>query len=285
MTVSTPPTPGGRRLPGTSTARFTRSFRRMVVDSATMTRRGVAHWVRSPGELAVGLVFPVMMLIMFAYFLGGGMAVEDGNYIDFLVPGMYVLTMAFGLEGTMTAVSRDADRGVLDRFRSMPIAPSAMLTGRSILDMLNSAAGLLVMVSAGLLIGWRWHGGAAAILTGIGLLLLLRFAMLWIGIYLGLLAGKPELVQAVQILIWPVAFLSNVFTSPETMPRWMATIAEWNPISASAAALRELFGNPTWITDGSWASENAMTLAIAWPLALLVVFVPLAIRRFTVLGR
>ncbi|MFD5316910.1 ABC transporter permease [Streptomyces sp. NPDC127098] len=254
---------------------------RAVTDSVTMTRRGLAHWARRPGTVATGLLFPVMMLVMFAYFLGGGMAVPGGgDYTEFLVPGMLALTMAFGLESTMVALTQDINRGVLDRFRSMPIAPSSVLVGRSLLDMLESAAGLLVMICAGLAIGWRWHGGLAEALAAVGLLLLLRFAMLWVGIYLGLVAGRPEMVQTVQILVWPVGFLSNAFTSPDTMPRWMGAIAEWNPMSATAGAARELFGNRGWTGD-SWAATHPVLLAVVWPLVLLALCAPLAMRRFS----
>ncbi|MDT0446856.1 ABC transporter permease [Streptomyces johnsoniae] len=254
--------------------------RRFLTDSASMTRRGFLHWRRQPGQLVVGLVFPVMMLVMFTYFIGGGMAVEGGgDYSEFLVPGMLVLAMAFGLESTMVALTEDINRGILDRFRAMPIAPSAVLVGRSLLDMINSAAGLLVMLGAGWLIGWRWHGSLAEAAAAIGLLLLLRFAMLWVGIYLGLVAGRPEMVQAVQILIWPVAFLSSAITSPSTMPGWLAALADWNPMSATAGAVRELFANPGWPND-SWAADHPVALSVLWPLVLLAVFFPLALGRY-----
>ncbi|MDK1472298.1 ABC transporter permease [Streptomyces sp. 549] len=249
-----------------------------------MTRRGVARWARQPAELLVGLLFPVLMLVMFAYFIGGGMAVEGGSYQEFLVPGMLVVTVAFGLENTMVALTQELDRGIVDRFRSMPIAPSSVLVGRSLLDMAASAAALVVMVGAGLAIGWRWHGSLGAAAAGLGLLLLLRFAMLWVGIHLALVAGRPELVSAVQILVWPVAFLSSAFTSPDTMPGWMGAVAEWNPLSATATALRDLFGNPQWHDGGSWATEHAVPLAVVWPLVLLAVFAPLAVRRYRGLG-
>jgi ABC transporter DrrB family efflux protein len=258
--------------------------KRAMTDGATMTRRGLAHWGRNPGQLVVGLLFPVMMLVMFAYFLGGGMDVTGGgDYKEFLVPGMFALSMAFGLEGTMVALTQDINKGVLDRFRSMPIAPSAVLVGRASVDMLNSVVGLLIMVGAGLVIGWRWHGTLAAAIGAVGLLLLLRFAMLWVGIYLGLVAGKPEMVQTVQILVWPVAFMSSVFVSPETMPAWLGAIAEWNPMSASAGGVRELFENPSWAAD-SWVTENAILMAVIWPLALLLIFAPLAVRKYKALN-
>ncbi|WP_052847189.1 ABC transporter permease [Streptomyces avicenniae] len=251
----------------------------LVTDTLIMTRRGFAHWARRPGAVATELIFPVMMLVMFVYFLGGGLAVEGGDYEDFLVPGILALTMAFGLEGTMVALTQDVERGLLDRFRSLPIVPSSFLVARSVIDMISSAASLLVMLVAGLLVGWRWHEGPVSALAAVGLLLLLRLAMLWAGIWLGLLAGRPELVQTIQILVWPVAFLSSVFTSPSTMPGWLGAIAEWNPMSATAAAVRDLFGNPSWASD-AWAADHALLLAVAWPVLLLAVFVPLALHRW-----
>ncbi|MCP3821671.1 ABC transporter permease [Streptomyces sp. A3M-1-3] len=250
----------------------------MVADSWTMTRRELAHWARQPVQVVVGLVFPVMLLLMFGYLVGGGKGIE-GEYVEFLVPGMLVLTMAFGLEATMLAVTQDLNKGVIDRFRSMPMASSAVLVGRSFADMLQSALSLLVMIGVGLLIGWRWHGGLAAALGAVGLLLLLRFAMLWIGIHLAMVAGKPEMVQAVQILVWPVGFLSNAFATPESMPGWLGAVVEWNPMSATATAVRDLFGNPA-AAGTSWAAEHAGLLAVAWPVALVAVFFPLAVRRF-----
>lgn len=254
-----------------------------VSDSWTMTRRELAHWARQPVRIVVGLVFPVMLLLMFNYLVGGGQGV-DGDNTEFLVPGMLALTMAFGLESTMLAVTQDLNKGVIDRFRAMPMFSGSVLVGRSVADMLQSAAALAVMTGVGYAVGWRWHHGPAAALGALGLLLLLRFAMLWIGIQLALVAGKPELVQAVQILVWPVGFLSNVFATPESMPAWLGAVVEWNPMSATATAVRGLFGNPGG-PGGTWASDHAELLAVAWPSALIAVFFPLAVRRFARIGR
>lgn len=244
----------------------------VMSDCWTMTRRELAHWARQPVQVVVGLVFPIMMLLMFGYLVGGGRGI-DGAYVDFLVPGMLTLTMVFGLEGTMTAVTQDLNKGVIDRFRSMPMADGAVLVGRSVADMLQSAAGLLLMIGVGYAIGWRAHGGFGAFLGAVGLLLLLRFAMLWIGIHLALVAGRAELVQAVQILVWPIGFLSNAFASPESMPGWLGTVVEWNPMSATATAVRDLFGNPG-------GEPGHVMAAVVWPLLLLAVFFPLAVRKF-----
>ncbi|MBL1067604.1 ABC transporter permease [Streptomyces sp. 7-21] len=267
------------------TEKRTEKLTHQLTDSLTMTQRGLAHWARRPGQLIAGLVFPVLILVMFVAFLGGGMSVPDGSdYTDHLVPGMLALTMVFGLETTMVALTQDITKGVLDRFRSMPLAPSSILAGRAALDMLHSLAALAVMTAAGLALGWRWHGSPAEAAAAFALLLWLRLAMLWAGIWLGLVAGRPELVQAVQILVWPVAFLSNVFTSPDTMPAWLGAAAEWNPLSATAGAVRGLLSSGGW-DSGSWAAGHATLLAVVWPLLLLAVFVPAALRRFAALGR
>ncbi|MFY0515039.1 ABC transporter permease [Streptomyces anulatus] len=254
-----------------------------LADSWTMTRRELAHWARQPVEVLVGLVFPVMLLLMFTYLVGGGRGV-DGDPTEFLVPGMLALTMAFGLESTMLAVTQDLGKGVIDRFRSMPMVPGAVLVGRSAADMLQSTAALAVMTGVGYAVGWRWHHGAAAALGAFGLLLLLRFAMLWVGILLAMVAGRPEMVSAVQILVWPVGFLSNVFAAPESMPGWLGAVVEWNPMSATATAVRELFGNPGGAT-GSWAAEHAGLLAVLWPVTIIAVFFPLAVVKFARLSR
>ncbi|MFJ4470200.1 ABC transporter permease [Streptomyces sp. NPDC089424] len=248
-----------------------------LTDSWTMTRRELSHWARQPVQVAVNVAFPVMLLVMFGYLIGGGRAV-DGAYIDYLLPGMLALTMAFGLEGTMIAVTEDLNKGVIDRFRSMPMTNGAVLVGRSAADMLQSALALVVLVAVGLALGWRAHGGFMAFLGGVGLLLLFRFAMLWIGIHLAMVAGKPELVQAVQILVWPIGFLSNAFATPQAMPGWLGTVVQWNPMSQTATAVRDLFGNPGGEPGHVWA-------AIVWPLVLLAVFFPLAVRRFARLSR
>ncbi|GGV20053.1 ABC transporter permease [Streptomyces spectabilis] len=255
-----------------------------VTDSWTMTRRELAHWARQPVQVFVGLAFPVMLLLMFNYLIGGGKGVE-GDYVDFLVPGMFALTMVFGLDATMVAVTGDLNKGVVDRFRSMPMTNGAVLVGRSVADMLQSFASLIVMMGVGLAIGWRWHGSLAGVAGAVGLLLLLRFAMLWLGIYLAMVAGRPELVAAVQILVWPVGFFSNAFTVPGGMPDWLGAAVEWNPMSATATAVRDLFGGSPGTGAPSWPTAHAELLAVLSPLALIALFLPLAVHRFSALSR
>lgn len=249
----------------------------VLTDSWTMTRRELAHWARQPGQVLVALVFPVMLLLMFGYLVGGGRRVA-GDYVDYLVPGMLALTMAFGLEGTMLHVTQDLTRGVIDRFRSLPMANGAVLVGRSAADMLQSAAALALLTAVAYALGWRAHGGPGSFLAAFGLLLLFRFAMLWVGIHLALVAGRPEMVQAVQILVWPVGFLSNALATPDAMPGWLGTAVRWNPLSQTATAVRDLLGS-------QGGEPGHVGAAVAWPLALLAVFLPLAVGRFARLGR
>ncbi|MGW6457337.1 ABC transporter permease [Streptomyces sp. NPDC055078] len=248
----------------------------VLTDSWTMTRRELAHWARQPMQIAIGLAFPVMMLLMFAYLMGGGRAVE-GSYINYLMPGMLALTMTFGLDATLTAVTQDLNKGVIDRFRSLPMADSAVLVGRSAADMMMSAIGLVPMIGIGHAIGWRWQGGFMALLGAVGLLLLLRFAMLWIGIHLAMVAGKPEMVQAAQILIWPVGFFSNAFASVDSMPGWLGAAVQWNPLSATATSVRDLSGLDV---GTSWLADHGVLMAVVWPLVLVGIFFPLAVGRF-----
>ena len=260
------------------------TLRWAVADGWTLTGRALAHWARRPGQIAVGLLFPVMVVLMMGYLFGGQMDVPGGgSYRAFIVPGMFALTMAFGVEETFVRVAGDAAKGVTDRFRTMPMSPSAVVVGRVAADMIHSVAGLAVMAACGVLIGWRVEDGAAKALAGFGLLLLLRFALIWMGVHLGLTARGPESVAAVQILVWPIGFLSSALIAPSTMPGWLGAIAEWNPMSATVTACRELFGSP--VAGDSWAVQHSLLLALVWPLVIAAVFVPLSVRRYRAMGR
>ncbi|MFW3170807.1 ABC transporter permease [Geodermatophilus sp. CPCC 206100] len=255
-----------------------------VADAVAVAGRDVAHWRRQPAAVLVGALFPVLILLMFVYLFGGAMVVPGGgDYRDFLVPGMLGLAMVFGLEATMTAVVTDANRGITDRFRSLPMAPSAVVAGRCLADLASSVLGLAVLVAAAFAIGWR-PGGPVEVLAAVGLLLLLRVAFLWMGIYLGLLTRDPATVTAVQILVWPFGFLSGAFVPASTMPGWLATVAEWNPLSTTVTAVRELLGQPVDAGVG-WATEHALALALGWPVVLTVVFAVLSVRRWQGLSR
>lgn len=274
-TIDTPvvPVQGGSKL------------RWLFVDGWTVTQRAFAHWARNPGVVIFTLLFNVLIVLLFNYLIGGAIVVPGGGeYRDFLLPGMFTMTMLFGIAQTTIAVTTDVDRGVTDRFRSMPMSSGAVLIGRAVADMLFSVVSLAVMMLAGLAIGWRVNASSGDFWAAIGLILLLRFALIWIGVYLGLVL-RSEATTSAQTLEFPIGFLSSAFVSPDTMPNWLGTIAEWNPLSATVTATRELFGNPIGGGDGSWVVENATLMAVIWPVVLLLIFFPLSVKSYRNLSR
>jgi ABC-2 type transport system permease protein len=270
--------------PGAAPAGFER-LRWALRDGWLVAHRDMTQWVREPQLIMWGLVFPVTFVLLFAYVFGSGIIVPGGgNYREFLMPGMFVQTMAFGIGETLASVQADSAKGVTDRFRSMPMAPSAVVVGRSIANMVYSSLSLGLMVICGLAVGWRWHNSTEEAVAAFGLLLLLRFAFLWIGIFLGLKAKSPEMANSIFGLLYPITMLSNAFVAPELMPDWVGAIAEWNPLSSTITATRELFGNPGVETSG-WVADNAILMAVLWPALITIVTLPLAIRAFQRLSR
>lgn len=259
---------------------------RALRDSWAMTRRYLSHVIRSPEEIAIYFSLPIMFVLVFGYVFGSGMIVPDeGNYREFLLPGVFAMTMLYGMGATGTAIAFDVNRGVVDRFRSMPVTRSALVVGRSAADLVRALLEMTALVVCGLLVGWQWHRGVGNALLAVGLLLMLRVAITWIGIYLGLAVPNPD---TVGVIVFPLAFpltaVSNVFVAPELLPEWLGTIAEWNPLSATVAASRELFGNPGLGGD-SWIAQHSILMAIGWPILLTAIFAPLAIRRYQRLSR
>lgn len=260
-------------------------FRVAFSDALTMTRRHLRYWWRSPEEVVGALAFPLVSVLLFGYVFGSAMAVPGGaDYKEYLLPGLFGMTMVFGLVNTVAAVVADRERGVTDRFLAMPVATSSILAGRAAADLVRAVADLVVLIGCGHLVGWRWHQGTAAALAAVGLLLLLRFALIWAGIYVGLVLRSPDAAAVLYPLVLPFAMIANTFVPPALMPGWLGAVAEANPMSATVAATRELFGNPS-VPGGSWLDEYAVPLAVGWPLLLLVLFVPLAVRRYRRAGR
>ncbi|MGW0061080.1 ABC transporter permease [Streptosporangium sandarakinum] len=255
-----------------------------LTDGWTIARSNLVHWTRNPAAVLNALLYPIVMVLLFGYVFGSAMNVAGGgDYREFLMPGMYAQSMTMGVMTTMIIIATSSARGVTDRFRSMPVSQAAVVLGRSFADMVNSVLELAVLLACGLVVGWSWHRGAGAALAAVGLLLLLRFALIWVGIYVGL-ALTPESASAAWMPLLPITMLANTFVSPALMPGWMRVIAEWNPLSATVAACRELFGNPGWGGD-SWAAQHALWLAIGWPVLITLVFLPLSARRYRRLNR
>ncbi|MFF0102220.1 ABC transporter permease [Micromonospora sp. NPDC005257] len=259
---------------------------RALADGWLMAGRNMRHVVRAPEEIILYFSLPIMFVLVFGYVFGSGMAVPGGgNYREFLLPGVFVMTMLYGLGATASAIAVDAGRGVVDRFRSLPMARSALLSGRAGADLVRACLEMTTLVVCGLLVGWHWRDGVGPALAAVALILLLRVAMTWVGILFGLLVPNPDTVAVVVFpLAFPLSALSNVFVAPELMPDWLGAIAAWNPLSATVAAARDLFGNPGLGGD-SWPARHALELAIVWPLALIAVAAPAAVRRYRRLGR
>ncbi|CAL9480525.1 ABC transporter permease [Streptomyces albus] len=256
-----------------------------VADCWTIVRRDLTHLVKQPSLVAWQLGFPIVSVLLFVYVFGSAMEVGEGvSYKDYAMPGMFAMTMAFGFMNTAMAVVVDKERGVTDRFRAMPMASSAVVTGRGVSDVLHAALDLAVMAAIALVVGWRPDDGLFPALAAFALLLLLRFALIWVGVLLGLLAKNQESAGNLFAVAFPFGMISSVFTPPSLMPDWLGTLAMWNPVSATANAVRDLFGNPV-PGGGSWIEEHALLMAVVWPLALTAVFLPLAVRRFQRLGR
>ncbi len=250
-----------------------------VRDCWTLVRRELVHLIRQPSIIAWQLGFPIVSVLLFVYVFGSAMDVGGGaDYVSYAMPGMFAMTMAFGFMNTAMAVAVEKERGVIDRFRSMPMAPSAVVTGRGISDVLHAALDLAVLA----VIAWSSAGARTAAPRLAGRLRAAAVAavrLIWIGVLIGLLVPNTEAAGNLFALAFPFGMVSSVFTPPSLMPDWLGAIAMWNPVSATAGAIRDLFGNPM-PTGGSWIEANALPMAVIWPLLITAVFLPLAVRKY-----
>jgi ABC-2 type transport system permease protein len=261
-----------------------------VADCWNVVRRGLTHYRRQPVSILWQLGFPILSVLLYGYVFGKAIQVPGGgDYKAFLMPGMFVMTVAMGFVSTATIFVNDSKKGVIDRFRSMPMAPSAVVAGRGATDLIVSCAELGIMMATAYGMGWRPEFGSGPH-AGIGfakavvLLLSLRFALIWVGVWLGLLLPGPEQVGGLFAIVFPLTMISSIYVSPQQMPHWLGQAALWNPLSSTAGATRALFGAPTG-RGASWPEQHALLLAGVWPAALTLVFLPLAVRRFRRLSR
>jgi ABC-type multidrug transport system permease subunit len=254
-----------------------------VADCVTIVWQEITHLVRQPSTFAWQLGFPIVVVLLFVYVFGSAMDVSGqgagANYPDFALPGLFAMTMAFGFMNTALAVAIMKEKGFIDRFRSMPMAPSAVVTGRGVADILHATVDLAILVGIALVLGWRSGGSLAATLGAFALLLWLRFALIFVGVYLGLLVKNSENAGNLFAIAFPFGMLSSVFTPPHLMPGWLGTIAAWNPVSATAGAIRELFESPA-VASGFWIEDHALVAAVIWPAIITAIFLPLAVRRY-----
>lgn len=256
-----------------------------IADCTTIVRRDLTYLVKQPSNIAWQLCSPVVFVLLFVFVFGSAMDVGAGDYKTYAMPGMFAMTMAFGFMNTAMAVVIDKERGVTDRFRSMPMAPSAVVTGRGVSDVIQASFDLAVLALIALAIGWTSDGGFLETLAAFCLLLLLRFALIWVGVLLGLHMPNQEATGNLFAIAFPFGMLSSVFTPPSMMPDWLGPIAIWNPVSSTANGVRELFGQPNPDIGNSWIEQNAVPMAMVWPLIITAVFLPLAVRKFQSLSR
>lgn len=255
-------------------------------DTMTMTWRNVRAGLRVPDNLIYMFIQPIMFVLLFAYVFGGAIPIPGAEgdpmaYRKYLMAGIFVQTMAFSVAPASVGMADDMHKGLIDRFRSLPMARSAVIAGAVVSVLINQLVVLAIMIGCGFLVGWDVPNGIGGFLAAVGLLVLFAFAMLWVGALIGLSAGNPQ-VAASAGLIWlfPMVFLSNAFIPTQTLPTWLQPIADWNPISAFVAACRELFGNPNPFVSDAFPMEQPVVMSLIWVAVIVVVFAPLAVRKY-----
>jgi ABC transporter DrrB family efflux protein len=254
-----------------------------LADGGVVVWRNLKRITRIP-ELAIFAVLQsIMFVLLFAFVFGGAIPVGDGGaevYRNYLMPGIFVQTLGFAAITTAVGMNDDMNKGLIDRFRSLPMARSAVVGGRVVADVLYNAIILVVLMISGLAVGWRVNGTFGQFVAAVLLLGAFTFAMTWVGVFIGMKAPTVETVQQVGfITIFPLSFISNVFVPLQTLPDWLQPIAEWNPFSAITQSVRQLFGNPVAST-GSWPSENPYLLSAIWIVVIIGVFAPLGVRTY-----
>ena len=245
-----------------------------VTDTLTITRRNLLVWMRTPAYLVFTLVQPVIFVLMFRYVFGGAIRVNSaGGYVDFLMPGIIGQTAAFATFGTAIALAIELKKGVIDRLRSMPMAHSAVLTGRLVADTLRMTVTILVIIAVGFAVGFRFQNGAGAAIAMVVLGIVFGVAISCISAFIGLAIGDEESVQAFGLIwLFPVTFLSSAFVPIATMPGWLQAFANNQPVTYTIDAMRALaLGGP--VADSLWKS-------VAWLAGIFIVFVPLAVRAY-----
>jgi len=253
-------------------------------DTMVITQRQLRLLTRVPEVLLFSTIQPIMFVLLFRYVFGGSIDTgQPGGYVQLLMPGIFVQTVAFTLAGTASGLAEDMKKGLIDRFRSLPISQSALVVGRTLGDSLLNIVVLFAMGITGWLVGWRPSGGTFNVFLGFLFLLGFGYALSWIGAYVGLSAKDARVVQNVSFLVtFPLTFLSNAFAPTTGMPRALQYFAEWNPVSTMVAACRELFGleNQFGATAGSFPSENPLITSLLYMFLIMAIFVPLSVRKY-----
>jgi ABC transporter DrrB family efflux protein len=255
----------------------------IVQQSWIMVKRNLIHTKRMPEMLSDVTVQPIMFVLLFAFVFGASIATTGGaSYREFLLPGIQAQTIVFTAFVVASGITADVEKGVIDRFRSLPIRRSSVLIGRSVASLAHSSIGVVVMAVTGLCIGWRIRGGVADAVLAFALILVFGFGMIWFGILIGSVMRSVEAVNGVMFtVLFPITFLANTFAPTEPMPHWLRVVAEWNPVSSLTQAIRELWGNgPPAPPDAQLPLHHPVLATILWSLAITAVIAPFALRAY-----
>ncbi len=251
-------------------------------DGWTVTRRNLIKIKRSPDMLLFAVLQPIMFVLLFSQVYGGSIAVEGTDYTQYLMAGIFGQTVIFGSTFSGAAMAQDLKEGIIDRFRTLPMSPSAVLVGRTNSDLALNAISVLIMMGTGYLVGWRINNSAGEALAAVGLLLMFSYAFSWVMALLGMSVKSPETINNASFMIlFPLTFISNAFVQSSNLPGPLRVFAEWNPVSALVQAARELFGNlgNSPVPD-TWPMQNAVLTVIIGSVLMVAVFVPLAVRKY-----
>ncbi|MDX2849836.1 MULTISPECIES: ABC transporter permease [Streptomycetaceae] len=271
----------------TSAPRTSNAIVQSVRDSLVVARRNLIRMLRIPEVVIFGLVQPIMFVVLFSYVFGGSMNVGGSTspalYREFLMAGIFAQTVTFATAGAGAGIADDMHKGLIDRFRSLPMARGAVLTGRTLADLVQTALTVVVLAIVAVLVGWRVHEGLPKAIAAFGLLLLLGYAFSWIGALIGLSVRTPEAATSGGLIwLFPLTFISNAFVDSNQMTPWLRHIAEWNPFSATVLACRELFGNlpPGYRTPDVWPMQHPVLASVLWSIVIILVFRTLAVRKY-----
>ncbi len=255
----------------------------LVADSMVIAKRNVIKIRRVPEVLVFVLISPIMFVLLFAYVFGNSIDVPDSSYREFLIAGIFAQTVVFGSTFTGAGLAEDMQKGIIDRFRSLPMSRAAVLVGRTVSDVIYNVLSVVIMAVTGLLVGWRIRGSIIDAIAGFALLLVFAYAISWIMAYLGLLVPSPEVInQAGFVVLFPLTFIANTFVPADNLPTVLRVMAEWNPVSAVTQASRDLFGNIPESTPPptAWPLEHAVAYTLLWTVLVIAVFAPLSVRRY-----
>ena len=254
----------------------------VLTDSLLLARRNLAHIRQIPEKLLDVTLQPIMFVLLFAFVFGGVIGVPGGSYREYLIGGILVQTIAFGMIGPGTSLATDLTEGIVDRFRTLPMARSAFLYGHMLAEFAGVVLAITILSVCGLIVGWGVHAGVGHALVGYGLLLIFALAMVWIGLLVGVSVRSADAVMGVGFMVvFPLTFVASTFVPIAGLPAGLEQFASWNPISALAIAVRTQFGNPTAIPhDAGWALQHPVLYSVMSCAAILAVAVPLTIRGY-----